>query len=47
MIVKQEQQGIVMLGKVDNIFELLKKAVDSGFGNLPAAWALKLYLKRN
>ncbi len=47
MIVRQFEQGILMLGKMDNVMEMLEKAIKAGYRNLPAVWSLKLYLQRN
>lgn len=47
MIVKQVEQGVIILGKMDSIMEILGKAIEAGYGNLPAFWSLNLYLNRN
>jgi len=47
MIVKQEQQGLILLGKMDNICKILKRTLEAGYEHLPAVWAIKLYLERN
>ena len=38
---------IVLTGKMKEISQLLKDAIDAGLGNRPAVEALKIYLARN
>ncbi len=47
MIIKQSDTGVVMLGKFDDAMTLLKQAIEAGYGELPAVWAIKLYIGRN
>lgn len=38
---------IQIIGKMDDIMKLLRKAIEAGYGELPAVWCIKLYLGRN
>ena len=47
--VELDRQTVVLrlAGEMRTITSLLKGALISGFGHLPAVWGLKLYLQRN
>lgn len=38
---------IRIIGKFENILCLLRKAIDAGYGELPAVYSIKFYLERN
>lgn len=38
---------MIIIGKGDDLVEVLEEIILSGYGDLPAVWALKLYLERN
>ena len=38
---------IILVGKMDNISKLLKRAIKAGYGNLPVVYGLKLFLEKN
>ena len=38
---------IQLIDKIGNIKKLLEQAVENGYGDLPAVWAIKLWLVRN
>lgn len=39
--------ALVILCKSDDLMKLLEKALENGYGHLPAKWAISLYLVRN
>lgn len=47
MIIRQSEQTILILGKLDDVTTILREAIKLGYGLLPAIWAIKLYLERN
>jgi len=47
MIVRQAELGFIFLGKMDDVCKILSKAIEAGYGNLPAVLSIKLYLERN
>lgn len=47
MFIKQNTQGIVLLGKSNDVIQLMRDAIAAGYGNLSAVWCIKLYLVRN
>ena len=38
---------IQLIGKMDSIMALFELAIRAGYGDLPAEWCIKLYLRRN
>jgi len=38
---------MIISGKMNDIMRLLREAIEAGYGNLPAVYALKFYLERN
>ena len=38
---------IKLIGKVKDIRKLFEDAIEAGYGDLPAEWCIKLYLRRN
>ena len=41
------EQGVMIADKMDDITNLLEKAVAAGYGSLPMHLSMKLYLSRN
>jgi len=39
--------SIRLMGNIDELMEVLKEAIDAGYGELPFVWAIKLYQERN
>ncbi|KKN72639.1 hypothetical protein LCGC14_0408810 [marine sediment metagenome] len=41
------EEGVMMIGRIDEITDLLEKAIAAGYGELPMHLCMKLYLSRN
>ena len=40
-------EQITLVGTMDDIIKILRKAMEAGYADLPAVWSLKLFLERN